>query len=133
MAGRSLIPLFQGGTRPETVYIWEHEGNEAIRQGDWKLVRRLGTEWELHNMSTDRLEAVDLAEEMPERLAAMVALYDSWAARTGILPARGGQTAIGVADPTIYTRYPWAPTGYPWDQGGRGGGGGGRGGGAAGQ
>jgi arylsulfatase len=135
MAGRSLIPLFQGGTRPETVYIWEHEGNEAIRAGDWKLVRRLGTEWELHNMNTDRLEAVDLADEMPERVASLVALYDSWAARTGILPARGGQTAIGVADPTIYSRYPWAPTGYPWDQGGRGGGGGqgGRGGGAGGQ
>jgi arylsulfatase len=125
MAGRSLIPLFRGGTRPETVYVWEHEGNRAIRAGDWKLVNRLGEDWELFNMSTDRLEANNLAATMPERVVAMAALYDEWAARTGIVPATGGQTAIGVDEPTIYTRYPWAPTGYPWNVGGRGGGRGG--------
>ena len=26
---------------PRAVYVWEHEGNRAIREGDWKLVSRL--------------------------------------------------------------------------------------------
>ena len=114
LEGRSLLPIFQGGTRPDTVYVWEHEGNRAIRSGDWKLVSRWPEDWELHNMSTDRLEAVDLADEMPERVAQMTALYDEWAERTGIRPFQGRQTAIGVDEPIIYTRYPWEPTGYPW-------------------
>jgi arylsulfatase len=112
--GRSLVPLLQGGTRPDTVYVWEHEGNRAIRSGNWKLVSRWPEDWELHDMSTDRLEAIDLAAAMPERVAQMADLYDQWAGRTGIRPFQGRQTEIGVADPTIYTRYPWAPTGYPW-------------------
>ena len=31
--GRSLVPVLRGGTRPETVYVWEHEGNRALRRG----------------------------------------------------------------------------------------------------
>jgi len=117
MEGRSLLPLFQGGTRPDTVYVWEHEGNRAIRVGDWKLVSRLGDDWELHDMSRDRLEANDLAGQMPERVAAMAALYRQWAERTGIRAWSGTQTPIGVEDLTIYTRYPWNPSGYPWGPG----------------
>src|SRR6185295_12975525 len=45
--GRSLTPVLQGGTRPTAVYGWEHEGNRAIRDGDWKLVSRFGYGWEL--------------------------------------------------------------------------------------
>jgi arylsulfatase len=98
LEGRSLFPILAGGTRPDSVYIWEHEGNRAIRQGDWKLVSRLNDPWELHNMRSDRLEANDLAEEMPERVAALSALYDEWADRVGIKPWQGNQTPIGRDD-----------------------------------
>jgi len=114
LAGRSLLPLFQGGTRPETVYVWEHEGNRAVRSGDWKLVSRLPQEWELYDMSVDRLETNDLSDEMPDRLAAMINLYEEWAERAEIRPFNGRQTPIGVEDPGIYVRYPWDPEGYPW-------------------
>ena len=114
LEGRSLLPIFQGGTRPDTVYVWEHEGNRAIRAGDWKLVSRWPQDWELHNMATDRLEAVDLAADMPDKVAQMNALYQQWAERTGINPFQGQQTPIGVENPSIYTRYPWDPSGYPW-------------------
>ena len=30
MEGRSLVPVLKGGTRPETVYVWEHAGNRAL-------------------------------------------------------------------------------------------------------
>ena len=36
---------------------WQHEGNRAIRVGDWKLVAA-GREgpWELYDLATDRTE-----------------------------------------------------------------------------
>jgi arylsulfatase len=102
--GRSLLPVFQGRNRPETVYVWEHEGNRAIRQGDWKLVSRFPESWELHDMKSDRLEARDLANQMPERTAALSGLYEQWAQRTGIKPWRGAQTEIGREDLTVYRK-----------------------------
>jgi arylsulfatase len=96
--GRSLLPVLAGGTRPETIYGWEHEGNRALRQGDWKLVSAFGSGWELYNMRQDRLETRDLSRQMPEQLAAMVALYERWAGRTGVKPWTGEQTPIGWSD-----------------------------------
>jgi arylsulfatase len=104
LEGRSLVPVLQGGTRPERVYVWEHEGNRAIRQGDWKLVSRLPGAWELYNMHTDRMETHDLAKEMPDKTSAMAALYDTWAKRTGIKPWVGAQTPIGWPDNSIYKK-----------------------------
>jgi arylsulfatase A-like enzyme len=98
LEGRSLIPVFQGDTRSAMVYVWEHEGNRAIRQGDWKLVSRLPQAWELYNMKADRLETHDLAKEMPEKVAEMAALYETCAKRTGVRPWVGAQTPIGWDD-----------------------------------
>ena len=96
--GRSLLPLFAGESRPDAVYVWEHEGNRAIRDGDYKLVSSFGNAWELYDLRVDRLEANDLSGEMPDRLAAMIERYEAEAERTGIQPWRGGQTAIGWPD-----------------------------------
>ena len=96
--GRSLLPAFLGGTRPEAIFGWEHEGNRALREGDWKLVSAFGSGWELYNMRQDRLETRDLSRQMPERVAAMEALYERWAGRVGVKPWKGEQTPIGWPD-----------------------------------
>jgi len=96
--GRSLVPLFVGESRPDAVYVWEHEGNRAIRDGDFKLVSSFGNDWELFDMRIDRLEAIDLSDEMPDTAAAMIERYEAEAARIGIQPWRGRQTAIGWPD-----------------------------------
>ena len=101
MEGRSLLPLFQGGTRPPAVYVWEHEGNRAIRDGDYKLVNRFGSDWELFDMRVDRMEANDLAARMPAKVQEMSALYDREAARIGIKPWVGAQTEIGWPDDPV--------------------------------
>ncbi len=101
MEGRSLLTLLQGGTRPPAVYVWEHEGNRAIRQGDYKLVNRFGSDWELFDMRVDRLEANNLAARMPEKVKEMSALYDREAARIGIRPWVGAQTEIGWPDDPV--------------------------------
>jgi arylsulfatase A-like enzyme len=104
LEGRSLGPVLTGGIRPPAVYGWEHEGNRAIRDGDWKLVSRFPRDWELYDMRADRLETNDRAGRMPEKVAALAAEYEAWAQRVGVKPWQGEQTAIGWDDPTRYAR-----------------------------
>ena len=98
LEGRSLVRVLAGETRPEATYVWEHEGNRAIRQGDWKLVSRLPGPWELYNLRTDRTETRDQSKAMPEKTAALAALYEEAAQRTGIKPFAGRQTPVGRRD-----------------------------------
>jgi arylsulfatase len=65
--GKSLITAFDrdGTVRHEGLW-WEHEGNRAIRVGDWKLVAARNRPWELFDLATDRTETRDLAQERPE-------------------------------------------------------------------
>jgi len=104
LEGHSLLPVFQGNKRRSAVYGWEHEGNRAIRQGDWKLVSRFPQGWELYDMKTDRLETRDLASQMPEKVAAFALMYEQWALRVGVKPWVGDQTAIGWEDLTRYKK-----------------------------
>jgi arylsulfatase len=66
--GRSLVPAF---AKDETIardsLWWLHEGNRAVRVGDWKLVAAEGDPWELYNLKTDRAEQHNLAGEMPDK------------------------------------------------------------------
>jgi len=65
---------------------WEHMGNRAYRDGDHKLVAADGGPWELYDVGRDRAEGDNLAAREPARLAALVAAYEGWARRTGVLP-----------------------------------------------
>ena len=79
LPGRSLTSLFaQDATIPHECLFWSHEGNRAIRVGDWKLVsesENAGT-WELYDLSMDRIESHDLASVQPERVRKMSALWE---------------------------------------------------------
>jgi len=87
MEGKSLVPAFDGkGIDREAIY-WEHEGNRAIRVGDWKLVAK-GKKgaWELYDISKDRSEQSDLAAEQPERVEQLAGMWQDWAERANVLP-----------------------------------------------
>ncbi|MCB1022617.1 MAG: arylsulfatase [Bryobacterales bacterium] len=84
--GKSLRPIFEEGKRaPHDALFWEHQGNRAVRMGDWKLVARNGSEWELYNLATDRSELDDQSGKMPEKVAELQKAYDDWAARAGVV------------------------------------------------
>lgn len=87
MEGISLAPLFSGKTieRAQPLF-WEHEGNRAIRVGDWKLVSKHPGGWELYDIATDRTEMKNLAEEQPEQVKQLSAQWDAWAKRVGVMP-----------------------------------------------
>lgn len=82
-----MAPTFHGKKRElhDAIY-WEHEGNRAVRQGDWKLVSRYPDRWELFNLKQDRTELRNLAEAEPERTREMIGLYEAWAKRSNVLP-----------------------------------------------
>lgn len=56
---------------------WYHEGNKALRRGDWKIAQARGGPWELFDLKTDRSEMHDLSARHPEVLAE---LRDQWEA-----------------------------------------------------
>jgi len=92
MEGRSLRPAFANQPIQRDALFWEHEGNAAVRVGDWKLVR-LGRNgpWELYNLKADRTELHDLAAEQPERANELAARWEAWAERAQVKPYPAGK------------------------------------------
>jgi arylsulfatase len=87
LEGSSLRLVFEGEASPRaTPLFWEHEGNRAVRLGDWKLVAQNLKGWELYNIALDRTERNDLAPDNPEKVAGLGALYDAWAKRCNVIP-----------------------------------------------
>src|SRR5947208_427517 len=73
LEGKSLVPAFDGKSIERDAIYWEHEGNRAMRAGNWKLVAKgPAGPWELYDIDHDRAEMHDLATQQPERLAQMV-------------------------------------------------------------
>ena len=85
-AGQTLLPVFTGHTRTRAPIFWEHEGNKAVRDGQWKLVSRFPDGWELFDMEADRTELHDLAAAQPARVKAMTDMWNTWAQRCGVQP-----------------------------------------------
>jgi arylsulfatase A-like enzyme len=79
-----LSTLLNKGNQKEHAYLyWEfHElgGRQAIRQGDWKLIRynvnKKGN-YQLYNLENDLAEARDLASKMPEKVAELSKILES--------------------------------------------------------
>ncbi len=86
LEGRSLRPAFVNQAIERDAIYWEHEGNRAIRVGDWKLVAKYGQPWELYDLATDRVESRDLAGSMPDRVKDLAGRWEKWAAHAGVQP-----------------------------------------------
>ena len=109
LAGQAESP------RTEQDYIgWEIFGNRAVRQGDWKLrwgYKPFGKgDWELFNLATDPAERKDLAAERPDKVRALVALWESYVrANNVVLPSRSPYETL---DDQLPKRVPDDP-GFP--------------------
>jgi arylsulfatase len=74
--GRSLVPAFAQDVAVAHDFLWwEHEGNRAIRAGDWKLVALKQGAWELYDLSRDRGESQNLAAQNPEKMRELEAVW----------------------------------------------------------
>jgi arylsulfatase len=84
--GKSLLPAFAGNRFEREPLFWEHEGNRAVRRGQWKLVAADGENWQLYDVINDRTESHDRSKDEPQIAAELKALYDAWAVRCGVQP-----------------------------------------------
>jgi arylsulfatase len=82
MEGVSLRPAFEGKplNRRQPLF-WEHEGNKAVRDGQWKLVQKWRGPWELYDMETDRTELHNLAALKPDITARLETAWKAWQRR----------------------------------------------------
>lgn len=75
--GRSLAAVFAKDAEPVHDDLWWlHEGNRAIRVGDWKLVAAKDEPWELFDLKQDRAETQNLANAMPDRVKELATRWE---------------------------------------------------------
>ena len=91
LEGKSLLPVFAGQPLDRESIFFEHEGNRALRMGDWKIVAKgrhgqNDVKWELYNVEKDRSELHDLALMQPDRLEQMKKLWTSKAGDVQAIP-----------------------------------------------
>jgi len=98
LIGKSWMPLLAGqadSVRTDQDYLaWEVFGNRAVRQGEWKLrwqIKPYGkSAWELFNVAKDPAERRDVAAQNPDRVKALIAVWDRYVKDNNvILPSRG--------------------------------------------
>ena len=99
MPGRTLSGAFDGDGAPLHEALWfYHQGNRALRKGDWKILHPVRTrddgwgsvaseedarpgQWQLYNLAEDRGEQHDLANERPAVLRELAGIWEQWKAR----------------------------------------------------
>lgn len=104
LEGTTLLPSASGKVSlpGDRLLFWERMGNQAVRRGDWKLVRTYGKmsgrsgevksggprtgEWELYNLALDPGETDNLVEKHPEIVAELLPAFEAWAKRVGVVP-----------------------------------------------
>ena len=85
--GVNMAPMLVGKTVQRGPLFWEHEGSRAVRDGKWKITAVYPTgKWELYDIEADRTEQNNLAAEHPDRVKAMVAMWERWAKEDHVLP-----------------------------------------------
>lgn len=83
--GSTFLPLLKGEKQDkERAFFWEHEGNAAVRVGDWKLVSLHKKDWELYNLKEDPYEVNDLVKQYPDKSKELLQRYVAWTEEHGV-------------------------------------------------
>ncbi len=119
MTGRSLLPVLDGTAKSvyahDDVRAVEVSGNSALYRGDYKITRSMPPvgdgQWRLFNLALDPGETTDLSASEPEAMQLLLAEYNAYAERVGVLEMPEGYdsmaqvtTNVGVR---LFSNYPW--------------------------
>jgi arylsulfatase len=89
LPGKSLVASFTRDNSVRRNYLWWlHEGNRALRAGDFKLVAAKDQPWELYDLSRDRGEMRNLAVSSPEKVDELDSLWQQQFERCRELASR---------------------------------------------
>jgi arylsulfatase len=69
--------------------FWEHQGNRAVRSGNWKLVSTYPDDWELYDLAADRVERNNLAARHRDIVKSLAKEWNAWAERAHVDPWPG--------------------------------------------
>ena len=86
LAGGSMLPALKKSESQSSQLWWEHIGNAAIIRGKWKLVRQYDWDWELYDLTSDRNELKNLANDHPDVVAELTAEWQKLADEYGVIP-----------------------------------------------
>ncbi|MEM7601677.1 MAG: arylsulfatase [Verrucomicrobiota bacterium] len=102
LQGKSLVPIFKGESREPHEFLYFYFGeNRAIRRGPWKLVTHRASQWELYNIERDGTEMTNVADQHPEIVAELSALWYRTASETDQLPSKRTKEVSGKAPPKL--------------------------------
>jgi len=100
ITGLSLLPVLEGRAstvrEPVDVVADEQNGHRFVTRGRWKLLWLAGTygqdppAWELFDLEADRAETRNVAAEHPDVVVELIAEWDAYVARNGVILANAG-------------------------------------------
>ncbi|MFZ8985507.1 MAG: arylsulfatase [Steroidobacteraceae bacterium] len=93
MSGVSALAILQGRATDQAwqqrIHADELLGKRSVRLGDWKLVHMpapFGSgAWQLYDLANDLAESRDLAQQHPDKLAELIAYWESYAQQNGVI------------------------------------------------
>lgn len=102
ITGRSLEPVISGATdavyHPGDAVGFEVSGNSAILKGPWKITRNQKPhgdgKWRLYDIEQDPGETADLSGAEPDVFADMLAEYQAYSKRVGVLEVPEGYDSL---------------------------------------
>ncbi|MDA0348620.1 MAG: sulfatase-like hydrolase/transferase [Verrucomicrobia bacterium] len=74
-----LLALTDGAESPHESLFFVYQKHEALREGDWKIVREDSEElWQLFNLKNDISESRNLANKFPDLVAKLEGTFRKW-------------------------------------------------------
>ncbi|WP_255720990.1 sulfatase-like hydrolase/transferase [Dyadobacter sp. CY261] len=89
--GASIVTSFGNNpSKGHPMLFNEHFGARYARQGNWKLVSPASdSAWQLYDLSTDRSETTNLAEQHSDKVKRLASLWHEWANTHQVFPKPG--------------------------------------------
>ena len=79
LPGQSLLPILKGKQKTRRwPLFWQFGKSQAIRDGNWKLVKHGSQDWELYDLHNDPTETRNLASQHTEQVTTMTKQWQDW-------------------------------------------------------